>query len=184
MSRVHRLPDDTSDPEVTAVYARVRESAGGVSNLYRTLANAPKLFESWIGYAWSLRADATVSRGLRELGIMRVAQLSDCDYVWRSHWRMARAEGYERERLESLSGWRDQNGFSDEERAVLAAAEDMTATTRISNEIWDELCRFFDERAAVELVLTFAWYACVVRVNNSLQVPIDESALRAPPVNS
>ena len=58
--------------------------------LYRALANAPILLRSYSTLARALRHDAVTDRCLRELVILRTAQLTDSEYEWSHHvprWR-------------------------------------------------------------------------------------------------
>lgn len=172
-----RLPlvgEDTTDETLNRVYERVRQAVHHVPNLYRTLGNAPNLLEAWIDFAWQLRHDAVTDRGTRELLIMRTAQLNGTDYEWRHHWSMAIESGVSEEQLGALDGWRDSPLFSDEQQAVLAMAEELAQTTKVSDTTWAALQKTFDDRQLVELVLTGAFYACVSRVLGGLQVPIEE----------
>jgi AhpD family alkylhydroperoxidase len=182
MSRVELPGDDTTNPELIPVFTHIRESVGGIPNLYRALANAPALLEAWIGFAWSLRADAGVSRALRELAILRVAHLNRADYVWRSHWRLALAAGVREYQLAELSGWSTSDRFSDAERSVLQMTDELTGSARISDASWTALRRSFDEQEAVELVLTVSFYSCAARLTNGLEVPIEADNLRWPAV--
>ena len=62
-------------------------------NLYKILANSPVLLSSWIDFAYSLRLDCTTSRQLRELMILRGAQLCQSQYEWFQHEQMAKKCG-------------------------------------------------------------------------------------------
>jgi alkylhydroperoxidase family enzyme len=180
MSRVPLRPADA--PDVTAIYDRVTESAGGVPNLYKALAHAPQLLEGWIQYAWSLRADAVSDRGLREMLILRVAQLTGVDYVWRSHWRPAIKGGVDAAKLDGLAEWSRSELFSEAERAALSLTDELTTSVDVSDETWEAVRAHFDDQQAVELVLTIAWYCNVARVNAALQVPLEAGHDKVRPV--
>ena len=88
MSGAGRLPlvsADSDDPQLANVFGRFRDSGHDVPALYRTLGNAPAMLNAWVGMAWPLRTEATTSRALRELIIMRVAQLTRTPYEWVAH---------------------------------------------------------------------------------------------------
>ncbi len=180
MTRVSLPGDDTDDEQLHAIYERVTESVGGIPNIYRVLGNAPRMLETWIDFGWRLRDDADVDRGLRELGVMRVAQLSGSDYVWKSHWRPARAGDVSSDQLGALADWRDSESFSPRQRAVLAVADELAVDAAVTDGTWAALAEHFDEGALVELVLTFAWYTCVARFANALQVPVEDANRKLP----
>jgi 4-carboxymuconolactone decarboxylase len=182
VSRVPLRPPDHDD--VAAIYDRVTESAGSVPNLYQSLAHAPKLLDGWINYAWSLRTEAETDRGLRELLILRVAQVAGSDYVWRSHWKTALHGGADESKLEALANWSDSDRFSDEERAALRLTDQLTASVNVDDSTWQAVRTHFNDQEAVELVLTIAWYVNVARVNGVLEVPLEAFHEKIPPLPS
>jgi alkylhydroperoxidase family enzyme len=178
-----RIPLRKADAEdVAAIYERVTAAAGSVPNLYRVLAHSPELLDGWVDYAWRLRAEPTVDRGIRELAILRVAQDTGNDYVWRSHWNVARKSGVAEAKLVELETWPTSTAFSPPERAVLEVVDQATDRADVANEAWHVLREHFDEREVVELMLTIAWYCCVVRVVNTLGIPLEASHASVPPV--
>lgn len=104
---------------------------------------------------------------------MRTAQLNATDYEWTHHWRMAVAAGVSETKLEALDQWRDRDVFSPTERLVLEMADQLVATTRLDDIVWQALAAEFDPRQLVELVLTASFYACVSRVLGGLAVPLE-----------
>jgi 4-carboxymuconolactone decarboxylase len=181
-----RLPlvgsDDSpeTDALTRAIFERVEASTGRVPNLYRNLANAPELLDAWINFAWPLRHAANSDRRVRELVIMRTAQLNAVDYEWRQHWRMATAEGVPVEQLEALADWRESDLFSPSERAALAVTDELADGADLSDAVWDSLQEQFDPKECLEIVLTASFYACVSRVLGALRVPLEDSATEVP----
>jgi 4-carboxymuconolactone decarboxylase len=168
------------DDRLRAVHARAVDGFGQWPNLYATLANAPDLLAAWVDFAWTLRAAPDSDRGLRELAIMRVAQLTGSDYEWQAHWAMAIEAGVPAEKLTTLADWRDAGAFSTDERLVLGAAESLTDSGDLSVAERRQLVTTFGHQQTVELVLTIAFYSCVRRVLGGLGVPADERDEHAP----
>lgn len=50
----------------------------------------------------------------------------------------------------------------------------MTRSLSAQPAAWQTLCGFLDERQRIELVLTVAWYDCVVRMLLPLQIDREE----------
>lgn len=158
------LPDDVAR-EVAMLGARQL-------NLYRALAHAPELLRSWIAFAWALRGQDGTSRRLRELMILRSAQLHDSPYEWHQHRAMARDAGVTDNEVAELGMWRTSAAFTAADRAALAFTEAVVADD-IPPAVTDELVRHFDESQRVELTVTAAFYAMVPRVLRALGVPIE-----------
>lgn len=178
MPRITLLADQPQDPAARALFDRVRAARGPtfeLPNLYRTLAHAPALFEGWLDFAWPLRLNATTPRALRELLILRGAQVSGAKYEWVHHVPMAIDAGVTQEKINVLADWRDTEMFSSAERAVLRLAEEVTQGPGASAECILALRECgFDDAAVVELVLTASFYVCVSRFLQSMAVPLEE----------
>ena len=158
---------------------RIRELNGEFLNLYRVLGHHSQLLSAWIEFAYTLRRDCTTARTLRELMILRGAQLEGSAYEWHQHRRWARQQGVPPEQIEDLSFWRESPRFSDAECAALALTESMLRGD-VPDDVFAGLVRHFSPSEVVELALTAGFYAMVPRVLNALKVPIEEETLHAP----
>lgn len=173
MARLPTIADQDAPPAVAEVFAGVRARGVEVLNLYRVLANAPDMLRSWVDFAWSLRLDAKTPRALRELMIMRGAQLSEAEYEWAHHWPMAVQAGVEEAKLRALAGWRDSGLFDAEERAVLRLADEVARHEAASAECIAELQARFGREGTIELTLTAAFYVAVSKFLKSLAIDIE-----------
>ena len=95
-----------------------------------------------------------------ELVHMRVSQINGCGFCVDFGARNARKAGETDERLFATAAWRDTPYFTDAERAALALAEAVTRLSdradSVSDEIWEEAARHYDEAALAGLVLAIA----------------------------
>ena len=96
-----------------------------------------------------------LERPLATLVVTRVSQINGCAYCIDMHTKDARAAGETEQRLYALSAWRETPFFSDRERAALAWAEAVTELGRdhVSDAVYTEARRHFDERELVELTM-------------------------------
>lgn len=169
-----------ADERLAAIYHRVSETVGAIPAMYQALGHSPDVLDGWIGLGWSLRSASTVDAAILELAIMRVAQLTRSEYVWRSHWRLARRAGVFETKLRALRRWRGDDHFSQTERSVLALTDALATDVVVGETDWSNIAEQFDERQRVELVMTIAWYCCVARVASGLAVPLDAHHERVP----
>ena len=137
--------------------------------LYRALANQPDLLAGWIEFAWRLRLQATTPRSLRELMILRGAQIANCEYELETHGVMARAAGVSTEELNELADWRSSSAFSPSARAALEFVEAM-CDGFVPDAVNADLAKHFDASERVELILTAGMYTMVPRVINALRL--------------
>ena len=91
MSRLPMLPVEPDDPALAEMFAEVRARGWQVPNLYRVLGHAPRMLRAWLDFAWPLRLHAQADRRIRELLILRGAQVSGTRYEWVHHVPMALA---------------------------------------------------------------------------------------------
>jgi alkylhydroperoxidase family enzyme len=155
-------------PPLLAVEAR----GGRVNNLYRSLANQPTLLEAWTNFAWTLRADCATPRPLRELLILRAAQLTDSRYLWNDHVWFGRDAGLTDADFEALASWRTSPRFGEPERLALELTEQLITTGRVGDEALAAVEAEFAPDEVVEIVLTISFYAMVPRVLDALRVPL------------
>ena len=106
---------------------------------------------------------------------LRASQINACS-VCVGAAAKARTDGETDERLFTLVAWRDTPYFTDAERAALALTEAVTRlsdrTDPVSDEIWDEAARHYEEKALAALVLWIAQVNVFNRINVATrQVP-------------
>ncbi len=159
-----------------ALQRRLEALWGKPVNLYRALGNQPALVAAWTEFFNSLRHESRTPRALREIMILRTAQLARSDYEWAHHLTMARKSGVREEQIAALAAWRESPLFDARERAALALTEAVTAC-RMTDEVHAEAKRHFSDGDYVELCLTAAAYAMVSRTLDALGVELDAHEL-------
>ncbi|MCM5569731.1 carboxymuconolactone decarboxylase family protein [Burkholderiaceae bacterium FT117] len=175
MSRLKMLPAQPEDPAVAAMFDEVRARGVRPPNLYRVIGHAPEMLRAWLDFAWPLRLNAKTSRRIRELLILRGAQVSGANYEWVHHTKMALAAGVSQAQIDALADWEGSDLFDAEEKAVLRLAQEVTAGPAASAEAIDGLKKVgFDEAAIVELTLTASFYVCVARFLLSMDVELED----------
>jgi AhpD family alkylhydroperoxidase len=178
VSDAGRLPlvaADTDDPALAAVFDRFRTTGHEVPTLYRTLGNAPAMLNAWVAMAWPLRHEPTTSRCLRELIIMRVAQLTRAAYEWVAHRPAALKFGVTEAQLAALRDWPGSEHFGDAEREVLALTDAIIRDFDVPDEVWAPLAARYQPGELVELLLTVTYYSCVSGTLRAIRLPVDES---------
>ena len=130
------------------------------------------MLAAWASLAWPLRHETSIAGRLRELIVLRIAQLTKAKYQWAYHVRPGLSNGLSPDQLMRLGDWRGTDLFDDEERAVLAYTEQV-ATLTVDDAGYAELARLFSAQEIIELTLTAAFYTNVSRVLQALQIEVD-----------
>ena len=98
---------------------------------------------------------------------LRVSQINGCAACLDLHLHMQKQSEETAERLFTLPAWRESPYFTDAERAALALAEQITHIDHgVSDEVWGEAARHFDEPTLATIVM----HVAVVNLYNRLNV--------------
>jgi len=151
---------------------RLEELWGTPPNLYRALGNHPALVAAWTEFSKMLRYDTRTPRALRELVILRGAQLMRSEYEWAQHLAMARKSGVREAQIAELAQWRTSKEFDAREKAAIALGEDVTRG-KVSDAVHAEAMRHFDHHDYVELAAVAAFYAMVGRMLDAMGVELE-----------
>jgi AhpD family alkylhydroperoxidase len=91
---------------------------------------------------------------LRELIKIRVSQINGCGYCINSHTKEALKLGESTQRLFALSAWWETPFFTEEERAVLKLAEQITHISNkgVTDEVYSEALRLLGERKLAQVI--------------------------------
>lgn len=155
-----------------AMQKRLEDLWGTPPNLYHCLANHPRLVAAWSDFSKALRHDTRTPRGLRELVILRGAQLMRSEYEWAQHLKMARKAGVSDAQIQALASWQSSKLFDAREKAALLLAEAVT-NGKVNDEVYAEAMRHFDHHDYVELSITAAFYAMVGRMLDAMGVQLE-----------
>jgi alkylhydroperoxidase family enzyme len=172
MRAMQRVPLASFEP---ALKKRLEELWGTPPNLYKALGNHPQLVAAWTEFSKTLRHDTRTPRALRELVILRGAQLQRSEYEWAQHLPMARRAGVSEPQIQSLASWKTSSHFDAREKAALALAEAVTQG-HVSDEVYAQAMRHFDHHDYVELALVAAFYAMVGRMLDAMGVQLEPEA--------
>ncbi|HEX8754242.1 MAG TPA: carboxymuconolactone decarboxylase family protein [Solirubrobacterales bacterium] len=100
---------------------------------------------------------------------LRASQINGCSVCIDMHSRELRDAGESEARVDTLAAWRETPYFSDAERAALALTEAATRLAdspgAVSDEIWEEAAKHYDEEELASLVLSIATINAWNRIN-------------------
>jgi alkylhydroperoxidase family enzyme len=89
--------------------------------------------------------------------------------------------GFSAEQLAStVRGSAEDDVWSDCERAVFALADGLHETGTVTDELFSELRRHFDDAQILELAVTSGWYHTISYLIATARVPLEPWAARFP----
>lgn len=179
-ARIPLLPVD--EAKAAADEAGVPDYMAELS-IFQTLLNHPQLAGPFNDLLATMLWHGALDRRLRELVIMRIGWLTECNYEWTQHWRVASRLGVSAEDLLGVRDWRSHNGFGPTERAVLAATDDVVRDGAVSAASWADCERELggDKTVLIELVTVIGAWRMVSSILQSLEVPLEEGVAAWPP---
>lgn len=145
-------------------------------NLFRVLGRAKGLSHGWLHFAGRMMPGGKLPRRDTELVINRVAYLADCTYEQAHHRSMGKRVGLTDAELDRVPDGPDADGWTDRQRTLLVATDELDATGNLADATWDRLRRELNEREAIEFLMLAAHYRMLATVINTLRVPLDSHA--------
>ena len=166
-----RIPYADTDNEATRPLAqRIVAERGSILHLYQMLLHSPPVAQGWLSYLTAIRQQSTLSGVVREMVIIRVAQINRAPYEADQHIPIALKEGVPAEKLDALEHWADSPLFDATERAVLAYTDAMTRDVQVDDAVFASVAKAFEPQQLVELTATIAAYNMVSRFLEALQI--------------
>jgi alkylhydroperoxidase family enzyme len=160
--------------------SRVAFGDGPVLNIFRTLAHHPKLMKRWLVFGNHILGKNTLSPRDRELAILRVGWLCRAEYEWAQHAAIALRSGISEEEIKRVSRGPDEEGWSEQEVALLRATDELVDDAFIQDKTWEQLTGFYNKEQLIDLVFTVGQYNLVSMALNTLGVQIEEGGARFP----
>ena len=174
MAVLNQLADDGGNPDLKQMFDEVLSRWPRVPNLYLTLGHQPDMLKGWIDMAWALRLKAKTSRRVRELIILKGAQVSETEYEWAQHVPMAIEAGVTQSEVDALFAGEMPDSLTDAEKAAVRLADEVTAGPAASADCMEELKRHYAPSEVIELTLTACFYVCVGRTIKSLDIQLED----------
>ncbi|MEX1253412.1 MAG: carboxymuconolactone decarboxylase family protein [Dehalococcoidia bacterium] len=171
MARVRYASSADAQGDSRDALAAMEQQGLEVLNLYRALANTPVL-RNFLRLGSSLLRHGALDPTLREITILRVAQVTNASYEWAHHVPIAREAGVPDEQIDSLADWQTSPAFDARQRAALRYAE-AVATVSVTDDVFDDARQHLGEPEIVELTLVVGFWGMVARALTALQVDIE-----------
>jgi alkylhydroperoxidase family enzyme len=147
-------------------------------NFFQTFVRHPELFGAWNEFGRTL-FNGRLSERDRELLVLRIAWLAQCEFVWAQHQPVAEQLGMALHEIERIVEGADA-GWSDREAALLRAVDQLHAHADIDDNTWTTLRAHYDDFELIEIPVVVGQYLLIAFFNNALRVEPDPSLPRLP----
>jgi alkylhydroperoxidase family enzyme len=171
--RLEPLAEEKWDDETRETLERLKVD-GRVFNIFRTLANHPKLLKKWLVFGNHILNKSTLPPRERELLILRIGWLCRAEYEWGQHVVIGKKAGLTDDEIERVKEGPDAPGWNEFDAALLRAVDELRGQAFISDAVWDALAASYDMRQLLDLIFTVGQYNLVSMALNTLGVRLDE----------
>ena len=151
---------------------RAREN-GSENHVIKTFAQHPALAVPFLVFNRHLLNTSTVPVRLRQLAILRVAWTRRARYMWASHMRFSLTLGLSPADFEAVKTGPEAPGWSDAERAVLRAVEQLRDQSDLDDAAWGALARHFDRRQLMDFLFTVGAYLLLALAFNAMRIELE-----------
>jgi 4-carboxymuconolactone decarboxylase len=172
--RIVPLEPEELNPEARAIVLAIRKTLslpmeGEIAEYHATLLRHPELYRRHSELAIQLFRGALTPRQ-RELAILRTAWLCEAPYEWGEHVALGKsAAKLTSEEIERVTEGSRAPHWNDQDRAIIRAVEELHADAFVSDETWNDLARFMDEKQLLELPILIGQYQGLAYFLNTLR---------------
>ena len=174
-------PAEWSDEAKDALAPIGRSGSMPAWNIFRTLANHPKLAKRWMVFANHILGKNSLPPREREILILRIGWLCRAEYEWGQHVVIGKREGLTDDEIRGIGVGADAPGWSALERALLRATDELWNDAMVGDATWRELARFLNTEQLMDVVFTVGQYNLVSMALNSFGVQLDAGLPTFPP---
>jgi alkylhydroperoxidase family enzyme len=165
--RIAPLDADAMEPEARELIARFGSEP---LNIFRTLANHPKLMKRWLVFGGHVLGGSTLPAREREIVILRIGWLCRAGYEWGQHVGIGLESGLDAEEIQRIKQGPDAEGWSATDRDLLRAVDELHADAHISDATWARLAERWNTQELIDLVFAVGQYNLVSWALNSFGV--------------
>jgi len=147
---------------------------GRIFNIFKVLAHHPKLVKRCTPFAGHILGKQTLPFRDRELLILRIGWLNQAEYEFAQHELIAKRGGVSDEDIGRIKQGPTAGGWSETERALMQAADDLYENSVVSDATWATLAKSYSTEQLIDAVFTIGQYNMVSWALNSFGVPLDD----------
>lgn len=156
---------------------------GQIFNIFKVMAHHPQLLKRWTPFAGHVLGKQTLSFRDRELLILRIGWLNQAAYEFAQHELIAKrggvgggdaARALSDTDIARIKEGPKAAGWSEHERALLQAADDLYENSVVADATWATLAKTCSTEQLMDAVFTIGQYNMVSWALNSFGVPLDD----------
>lgn len=154
----------------------LKVSSAALGGPYNALLRSPDMARRAFDFLDYLRFRTSVNKRLNEFAILIQARISNAQYEWWAHERIARKAGLSDDVMRDLQHCRRPANMQADERLVYDYCVQLSLQHRVSDALWQEAVTTLGEQAVVDLTVLSGTYVMVSMLLNATQVGIPDGS--------
>lgn len=170
MSHVKPLALEDAPEASKSVLKAIEKKFGHAFNIFSTMAYQPDVLGGCTQINNGIRED--LPEKFRELAYFKSSQVNGCAYCSHYHKQAAEKAGVSDKQLAAIANYASCDAFDDQEKAVLAYAEQLTSKADVDDATVARVKEFLNDTQLVTLAATVALANFTNRFNHGLGVEL------------
>ena len=143
-------------------------------NTLGAYAHHVELAHAFFTFNGHLLMATTLTARQREMIVMRVAVLRQCEYEWTQHVFSCREAEMPEDEIARITYGPDAPFWSPIDAALLRAVDELLGGGAITRPTWDVLLTEFDTKQMLDIIFTVGAYETLAYMVNSLELEMDD----------
>jgi 4-carboxymuconolactone decarboxylase len=152
----------------------LKVSSAALGGPYNALLRSPDMARRAFDFLDYLRFRTSVNKRLNEFAILIQARISNAQYEWWAHERIARKAGLSDAVMRDLQQCQRPTSMQADERLVYDYCIQLSLNHRVPDALWQEAVAAMGEQAVVDLTVLSGTYVMVSMLLNATQVGIPD----------
>ncbi len=175
-ARAHGIRIPTAAPgelraDVAELLPLIAKPGREPARTMEALARQPDLLSPFLGWAAALALNGVLSHREHELLALRAASNCGSEFEWVEHVEYAREAGMADDEIPRVAGAIADGPWTEAERALLQAADELHTDRDISDATWNALAAHYEPPALVEILFVVGQYTMLSMVANAAGIP-------------
>ena len=150
-----------------------RASGGRPLNIFLTLGRYPKLLKRYGVFGTHVLRKSSLNPRDREMVILRIGHLCNSGYEFHQHTRIGKEAGLSDAEIEALKEGPGESVWSDTDKILLKATDELHADYFISDATWTQLKQHWSDDQIMDLIFAAGSYVMVSMALNTLGIQIE-----------
>ena len=168
-------------PELAEMFAGYAKKGGYIPNSMLIMQRSPKLAKAFGQLAPAIfDVEGKVDRGFKRLIAFVCSRAAGCKYCMAHQVQSAPNWGVDEKKVDAIWNYQSSPLYSAAERAALdVAVAAGCVPNEVTDEMFNEMKKYWTEEQIVEIVGTIAFFGFLNRWNDTMATPLEEPPIAA-----